>query len=173
MSPKRTSRKPMREISAAAAILILSAWMTSAVLEKATSAPEQNQSTRVVAVTDGDTLKVLSSHNIQTTIRLEGIDAPEKGQAYGQRAKQTLAALCFGKEVQVLPKTKDRYGRTVARIICQGKDMSTEMIRAGLAWHYTKYSKDPTLADEEKRAKNRRVGLWSSSNPIPPWEQRK
>jgi len=72
-------------------------------------------------------------------IRLEGIDCPERGQAFSARAKQFTSGLVFGKTVTVKVKESDRYGRLVARVIAEGKDVSHELVKAGLAWHFKKY----------------------------------
>jgi hypothetical protein len=66
----------------------------------------------------------------------------------------------------------DRYGRTVARMYIDGKDVSLELGRAGLAWHFTRYSSDPVLADAEREARAAKRGLWVQPNPVPPWEYR-
>jgi micrococcal nuclease len=90
---------------------------------------------RVVGVTDGDTLTVLTAGKKQVKIRLHGIDAPETGQDYGQRAKQAASELAFGKEVTIRPVDTDRYERTVAEVILpDGKSLNREMVAQGAAW---------------------------------------
>src|SRR5687768_4889093 len=108
----------------------------------------------------------------ETRIRVEGVDAPEDGQDFSQRAKQFTSAAVFGKTVDVRVKETDRYGRLVARVIADGQDVSVALIDAGLAWHYVEYSKDPVLQRAELSARSRLVGLWTISNPTPPWEYR-
>lgn len=96
----------------------------------------------MVGISDGDTLKARCGepgHYQQVTIRLAEIDAPEKGQAFGQRSKQTLSDLCFSRWAAIAPRARDRYGRTVARVQYQGLDSSAEQVRAGMAWAFTKY----------------------------------
>jgi endonuclease YncB( thermonuclease family) len=94
----------------------------------------------VVGVTDGDTIKVMGSHNKQVKIRLYGIDTPEKGQAFGKKTKQFTSDMVFGKIVEVDTVTVDRYGRTIALVYdTDGKSLNEELIRAGLAWVYTRY----------------------------------
>jgi endonuclease YncB( thermonuclease family) len=95
----------------------------------------------VFGVTDGDTIKVRCGDGAQTTIRLAGIDAPEKRMAFGQRSKQALSDLCYLQAATVTPKSKDRYGRTVADVECRGKDAGTEQVRTGMAWVYDRYAK--------------------------------
>ncbi|WP_299988288.1 thermonuclease family protein [uncultured Pontibacter sp.] len=128
---------------------------------------------RVVGVKDGDTFELL--RNGQTiTVRLLGVDTPEKNQAYGQRAKQFASDLAFGKNVRLIEHNKDRYGRTVGTIILpDGRNLNEELVREGFAWHYTAYSKDKTLANLEADARRFKRGLWQDPNPVAPWDFRK
>ena len=101
------------------------------------------------------------------------IDAPEKAQAFGSRSKQHLADLCFAKPATVKTRTTDRYGRTVARVICNGTDASAEQVRSGMAWAFTKYLTDPSIKALEDHAHEARLGLWHDTNPVRPWEWRR
>jgi hypothetical protein len=75
-----------------------------------------NISGPVVSVLDGDTIEVL--HNTRPErVRLSGIDCPEKGQAYSNRAKQAASALVFGKDIILQTHGQDKYGRTLADVI--------------------------------------------------------
>ena len=123
---------------------------------------------RVVGVTAGATISVMRDGR-SVRVRLEGIDCPERGQDFGQRAKQFTSEIAFGKDAAIEVRDVDRYGRLVARVKVDGEDVSLALVRAGLAWHYTKYSRDPKLAEAEMAAKSAKLGLWSSSAPIPPW----
>lgn len=105
-------------------------------------------------------------------IRLAEIDAPEKRQPFGERSKQALAAMCFQKPATVKPQTRDRYGRTVARVICDGTDANVEMVRAGMAWAFTKYLTDPQIKAIETEARSERRGLWADRVPVAPWAWR-
>lgn len=126
---------------------------------------------QVVRVIDGDTIEVL--HNGQAErIRLNGIDCPEKGQAFGKNAKQFTSNLAFGKEVTVRPHTYDRHGRTVADVLVANRNLSRELLTAGLAWWYHQYSKDEELGKLEAEARTGKRGLWRDPNPTPPWEAR-
>ena len=127
---------------------------------------------RVVKVADGDTITILDAANAQHKIRFHGIDAPEKSQAFGQKSKQHLSSLVFGKDVRVKYKSRDKYGRVLGTVYVDGKDVNLEMIRAGLAWHYKRYDKNPAYAAAENEARAARRGLWSEANPIPPEEFR-
>ena len=129
---------------------------------------------RVVGVSDGDTITVLDDLDKgQFRVRLSGIDAPEKGQAFGQKAKQYLSGLIFGKSVSVRFTSIDRYGRIVGRIYLDRADIGLAMLSAGFAWHYVHFDKSPEYAAAEKQARAGRLGLWSdTAPPVPPWEFR-
>lgn len=133
----------------------------------------------VVGVSDGDTLTARcptqdKAHPYQQVkVRLAAIDAPEKAQPFGQRSRQHLADLCFKTEATITPKTKDRYGRTVADVECRSQDAGTAQVQAGMAWYYVKYGKrHEALADLEREARETRRGLWSVE-AMPPWQWRK
>lgn len=126
---------------------------------------------RVVSIADGDTLTVLVERQ-QVKVRLVEIDAPEKGQAFGNRSKQSLSDMCFVKEAQVQDKGKDRYGRTLGRVFCVGMDANAEQIKRGLAWVYDKYVTDHSLYRLQDEARAEKRGLWTEANPMPPWEWR-
>jgi len=131
----------------------------------------QTFSGKCVGVTDGDTINVLKDGK-EIQIRLDGIDCPEKGQDFGSKAKRFTSNLVFGKNVEIYQKDIDKYGRTVARIIVNGKDVSLELVKAGLAWHYKEYSSDPELAKAENLARDNEDGLWGMTNPVAPWDFR-
>jgi endonuclease YncB( thermonuclease family) len=124
---------------------------------------------KVVGVADGDTLTLISPDHIQTRIRLFGIDAPEKSQAFGQRSKASLSDLVFGRDVDVIVQTLDRYGRTVGTVIHKGNDINLEQVRQGMAWVYRKYSRDSKYLEAESEARISRRGLWIDEDPMPPW----
>lgn len=132
----------------------------------------------MVGVTDGDTLVVLDRDKVQHKVRLAGIDAPERRQAFGARAQQALASAVFQRAVVLVWKKKDRSGRLVAKVILADRDVGLELVAAGLAWHYTAYEREQTESDRRRYAaaelEARRVnaGLWSDPQPIPPWEFR-
>jgi endonuclease YncB( thermonuclease family) len=127
----------------------------------------------VIGVADGDTLTVLTNEKQEVKIRLAEIDAPERHQPYGARAKQSLSDLCFGKQAEVLPRIKDQYRRTVAHIKCAGVDANTEQVKRGMAWVYRRYARDHNLYVMQHKAKAGKRGLWADSSPVPPWEFRK
>jgi endonuclease YncB( thermonuclease family) len=128
---------------------------------------------RVVGITDGDTITVLHDGRPQV-IRLHGIDAPETGQAFGTRATQCAATLAFGKTVVVSVRGLDRYGRTLGDVtLPDGRRLNQELVRAGCAWWFRRYSVDSRLANLEARARAGHRGLWADRDPLPPWEWRR
>jgi endonuclease YncB( thermonuclease family) len=132
----------------------------------------------VVGVTDGDTITVLDTSNTKHKIRLSGIDAPEKGQAFGQRSKQSLSNLVFSKSVTVQSSKRDRYGREIGKVLVNGLDVNLEQIRLGMAWHYKAYQREQSPQDRaeyseaEQRARQVHTGLWQDPAPVPPWDFR-
>lgn len=127
---------------------------------------------KVIGIADGDTLTVLKERK-EVKIRLGEIDAPERQQAFGQRAKESLQQLCAGKSATYETQDVDRYGRVVARVHCNGIDVNQAQVERGMAWVYTKYSKDAALFAMEVQARAEQRGLWADRNPVPPWEWRK
>jgi endonuclease YncB( thermonuclease family) len=134
---------------------------------------------KVVGVADGDTITVLDATNTQHKIRLQGIDAPEKAQAFGQKSKQSLHQLVHSKQVTVDFDKKDKYGRTVGKVVLNGTDICLEQIKLGMAWHYKQYASEQTAIDREIYAKAElaartdAIGLWKDKNSMPPWDFRK
>lgn len=136
------------------------------------ASPTDTFTGKVTAVTDGDSIKVLHEKT-EVTIRLEGIDCPELGQAFSQQAKKQTSKLSFGKMVTVQAKGKDRYGRTLADVILpDGRSLNQELVRSGYAWWYRKYSKDEGLGKLEVEAREQKRGLWSDAQPVAPWDWR-
>ena len=128
----------------------------------------------VVAVADGDTITVLDESKMQHKIRLMGIDAPEKKQAYGQSSKESLSGLVYMKEVDINWTKHDRYGRTVGQVSVDGTDMCLEQIKRGMAWHYKQYEHEQSESDRslyrqsESVARALKIGLWDDEAPIEP-----
>lgn len=122
---------------------------------------------------DGDTLTVLISQR-QVRVRLIEIDAPELGQPFGARSKQSLSELCFGKMAELAVRNRDRYGRTLAQVSCGGKDANAEQVRRGYAWTYTRYAAaNSPLHALEREARTARRGLWGDPEPVAPWDWRR
>jgi len=134
---------------------------------------------KVVKITDGDTLYVLDANYKQHKIRLGGIDAPERKQAYGLASRKHLASIVAGQQVTIEYQKRDRYGRIVGKVLVNSLDACLEQVKAGFAWHYKKYqheqsSEDQRLyAEAENKARDERLGLWRENNPSPPWEFRR
>jgi micrococcal nuclease len=131
---------------------------------------------KVVGVTDGDSIKFHSKTNNGIRvfeIRLAEIDAPEKHQAYGNKAKQALSDKIFGKEVSITVVSTDRYGRTVAQVYITDRWINLEMVAGGWAWQYLQYSKSKEIAQAEQQARVKKLGLWADRDPVPPWGWRK
>lgn len=126
---------------------------------------------KVTGVKDGDTIEVLIDGKSET-VRLLGIDCPERKQAFGTKAKKFTSDFCFGKIVTLEGDERDRYKRLLATVFVDGKNVNEELVKAGLAWRY-KYSDDQELARLESEARKQRVGLWADRYPIAPWEFRK
>jgi endonuclease YncB( thermonuclease family) len=125
---------------------------------------------KVIKIVDGDTYDVLTSDFKTIRIRMNGIDAPEKKQAFGTRSKDYLGSLCFGKTIKIVPISYDRNKRLIADSFTdRGLNLGREMLRAGYAWHYKKYSKDKKMAADEDHARKNRAGLWADNEPVAPW----
>ncbi|MEC5394674.1 thermonuclease family protein [Bergeyella sp. RCAD1439] len=133
----------------------------------------QHYQAKVIGVKDGDTVEILYN-GLARVVRLAHIDAPEKNQPYGKKAKQYLSSQCFGQVVEVVVSGRpDRYGRWIAEIFYRNQNLNKAMVRKGMAWHFKKYSSDSGYAELESAAKAKRVGLWRQENPVAPWDWRK
>ena len=117
----------------------------------------------IARIVDGDTLEVTG-----TKVRLFGIDAPEDGQMCrdiansdydcGAQASRQLETLIAGQAVSCLPRSTDRYGRTVAVCSVGGHDLGKEIVGSGWAVAFERYSRD--YVSDEARARERQLGLW-------------
>ncbi len=134
---------------------------------------------KVINVVDGDSITVLDSTNTQHRIRLQGIDAPERKQAFGDASRKHLASLVAGKEVTVKWAKRDRYRRIVGFVIVDGQDVNLAQVKAGMAWFYQYYQKELSAenrklyAQAEDQARSNKMGLWRDKHPMPPWEWRR
>jgi endonuclease YncB( thermonuclease family) len=130
----------------------------------------------VIGIPDGDSLtarcEIPSGHE-NVKVRLAEIDAPQRGQPFGTKSRQALAALCFNEWAVVAPLNRDRCGRTVALVECRGKDAGTAQVEAGLAWAFARYKPSPEIKELQDKAKAARRGLWADEQPVPPWEWRR
>ena len=128
---------------------------------------------KVVSVTDGDTIKVLTKNKTLYKIRLNGIDAPERSQAFGKKSKANLSQLVATRIVDVQYKKTDMYGRILGTVFVDNNDINLRQIEDGYAWVYRRYCKRADYYKAEESARNRKLGLWYDKYPIPPWEYRK
>jgi endonuclease YncB( thermonuclease family) len=151
-------------VGLAGAILLACAWPAHADEIAAT----------VVGISDGDTITVLTPAHKQVRVRLAEIDAPEAKQPWGQRAKQTLGGLVFGKQIKIVTRGTDRYGRTLGRLYVGSLYVNAEMVRAGAAWAYEGYLTDYTLVSLEAEARKNARGLWAmpAGEIVAPWDWR-
>lgn len=154
-------------------------WAVLLVLSIAFQAGAAELAGRVVHVADGDTITVLDPERVQHVVRLAGIDAPERGQAFGQVARRHLMDMLLGQSVEVEWHKRDRYGRLVGKVHWSGVDANLAQVEAGVAWHYTAYEAEQSEHDRvvyslaQRTAKEARRGLWRESDPVAPWEWRR
>ncbi len=129
---------------------------------------------KVVKISDGDTFVGLNRDNLQIKFRIWGIDAPEKKQAFGAKSKEYLSLLIFGKSIIVDVQGQDSWGRYLAYVYTpENKDVSYEMLRAGMAWHFVKYDDSESYRQAETEARNDKVGLWADPQRVAPWDFRR
>ncbi len=128
---------------------------------------------KIVSVADGDTVTLLTDDNERIRIRLLGIDAPERGQDFGTKARQYLNDLCYQKEVTVRFSEKDQYDRILGVVYVGDMNINEEMVRQGLAWYYSHFVTDHRLDSLEQLARKEKLNIWSMKNPLSPYEFRK
>ena len=130
---------------------------------------------RVVKVADGDTITIIDANNTQHRIRLSQIDAPEKGQPWGEKSRQYLAQRIAGEEVTVEWNERDRYQRIIGTVYLDSVDICQEQIELGNAWVYTQYATDKTLYLLQNQAERNKIGLWKlpASERVEPWVWRR
>ena len=167
-APKQTRQKRTRQSP------------TTGSRNTASSNPDMNKGEafegKAVHIADGDTFDLLTDDTVKIRIRMQGIDAPEKAQAFGQVAKDNLGRLLKDSRIKIVVANKDRYGRAVCEVYAlRGASqhwINRQMIADGLAWHYTQYSKSPELAAAEQQARAQKRGLWADPQAVAPWEYR-
>ncbi len=129
---------------------------------------------KVVGLSEGDTLSILIGESDIRTIRLYGVDCPDKGQDYSEEAKHFVSDLCLGKQVIIEVSGTDTNGRPLGIVTLEdGLILNQELLKQGLAWHYPRYGTDPVLVDLEAKARAVHMGLWGEAEPIAPWVFRK
>ncbi len=121
-------------------------------------------------ITDGNTFKLLTKDSLLVRVRVANIDCPERKQPFSKRAKQFVSDAIFDKPVIIHVLKKDRYGRYISNVVYNDSlNLSHELLKYGLAWHYVKYSKDTILQNFEDQARLKKEGLWKDENAIAPW----
>jgi micrococcal nuclease len=158
----------MHPIPSTAALVLITLFSGISVVPAGTSMT----SGRVVGVHDGDTLTLLTPRKKEVKVRLEGIDAPEIGQAFGNNSKRSLSDLVFGKTVKIVVSTTDDYGRKIANVYVDDLWVNLALVEKGMAWQYAHYSHDQKLNQAEIHARAEHIGLWQGKSPIPPWDYR-
>ncbi|HEY8357298.1 MAG TPA: thermonuclease family protein [Ramlibacter sp.] len=154
-------------------------WCLAFALFLPVGATAEDLTGSVVAVADGDTLTLLDPQRRQHKVRLAGVDAPEKAQDFGNRSRQSLSELAFGKVVTIEGSKTDRYGRLLGKVRVGRTDVNLEQIRRGMAWHYKAYAREQHVVDRvsyayaELQAQRQREGLWAAPQPTPPWDFRR
>ena len=172
MQVKRALRSIEQSLTWFACGMLLLAVVTSA------GAANLDCPCQVVKVTDGDTVHVLDRFRERHKIRLGGIDAPEKDQAFGRRSTQNLARYIEGKSVSVEYSKRDQYDRIIGKLLLDGRDINLLQVKEGFAWHYKRYQNEQSDLDRvlyssaETEARGKKIGLWSVP-AIPPWEYRR
>ena len=129
---------------------------------------------KVIEINDGDEITIFNM-NRPVRIRLVGIDAPEKDQAFGEIAKQHLADLVFDKFVFVEYTGIGLHTDLIGRVLLNGADINAQMIRDGVAWYAPQLShlsdaQQEIYSKSEEAARNEKRGLWQSDGAVAPWE---
>jgi micrococcal nuclease len=168
----RDSRCPRRQLVSLLGLIVVELWSGRAGPAIAASR-HYLIAGRVVAIADGDTLTVLDSAKQRHRIRLAEIDAPEKSQPFGTKARENLGSKVFGKAVRVEVVDIDAYHREVGRIYLGERLINREMVQDGFAWDYRAYDKAGEFGGVEADARRHRRGLWADPRPVPPWEWRR
>lgn len=133
----------------------------------------------VTYVYDGDTVKLHPKNTFakqnDIKLRITQMDAPERNQAYGLKARRALMQLCQGNNIVATADivAKDKYQRSLGRLQCNQVDVSLHMVERGLAWHDEKYASDWALEQAQTKAREQKLGLWADERPMPPWVWRK
>ncbi len=141
------------------------------ILSGSVEAKLETDSAQVLRVVDGDSINVRIDQT-KYRIRLAEIDAPEIAQPWGEESKTALKDKVEGKQLALEIIDIDRYCRLVARVFLDGRQINREMVVEGHAWVYVEYLRDNSLLEPEAAAREERVGLWASGDPIPPWKWR-
>jgi micrococcal nuclease len=154
-------------------LVVAIATLFASAASSAQSRPEllrllgQTISGTIVSVADGDTVRARLDSGSTIRVRLEGIDAPERGEPFNTQARNATRVMLFNKKVQLKATDVDRYDRLIARIALDGKDSSIELVKAGLACHFTRFVNDPLLAQAQLSARTAGRGFWAAAAAKP------
>lgn len=147
--------------------------LSSTACRQANTKEGQTVHGKVVRIADGDTFTMLLDNSTTLKVRLVSIDCPERYQPYSNVARQFLSDQIFNREVKVVVDSRDPFGRSLGWVYCDEKNINEALLKAGLAWHFRRYSRDKKLQALEDKARAEKVGLWKDKNPIPPWDWRR
>jgi endonuclease YncB( thermonuclease family) len=146
-------------------------WVVAAIVGAVAASATADVVGHVVAVHDGDTITVLvAGRGIR--VRLHAIDAPERGQPFSNASRHALEALVAGREVRIVERGHDGYGRLLGRVHAGALDVNAEQVRLGYAWVFRRFVNDPLLLAFEAEAKAAQRGLWRDPKAVPPWQWR-
>lgn len=154
-------------------------WLVLLAFAASAAQAAESLRVRVVSVTDGDTVTVITPAKKKMKVRLGGIDAPDKKQPFGKAAMVALSDLVKGRDVDLIGSRPDRREPFVAKVIHEGRDVNLELLRMGLAWWHVKYPEEQTAEDgevyaaAESDARDSGLRLWSDFGAVPPWEWKK
>ena len=154
--------------------LLLFLLISSSTLScEAFTSPKDTLQGKVISIADGDTFTMLLDDKTKVKVRLASIDCPERKQPYSAVATKFISDAIFSRQVSVVVDSKDRYGRSLGWVYYDDKNLNKELLKAGLAWHFRRYSRDQKLQALEDEARANKVGLWQDTNSIPPWDWRR
>lgn len=140
--------------------------------------PRTKQPVSLISVGDGDTIRVVTAGGQKVTVRLACVDAPETAQgASGAEARTMLRLLVDAGGLEILPQTTDRYGRTVAEVYANGRNVNLDLVRNGAAYVYPQYLSScdaNAYLEAEAQAQRWRQGVWRwGGNEVRPWDFRR
>jgi endonuclease YncB( thermonuclease family) len=126
-----------------------------------------DQGYRVVRILDGNTVRIAGEVK-EFTCRLHAVDVPEKNLVIGQASRESLSDLVHGQDVHVHVITTVERNVLGCRLFVDGKDISREQVRRGMAWKRREITIDAQLLHAENHAKARRLGLWAETDSAHP-----
>lgn len=158
--------------------VLLRSWQTHVGVFLLLAAGAVNAQWQIDKVLDGDSIVLRDRNGQRLSVRLAGIDAPERGQAFADRSRQNLRNLTTNCTPEWIFQKIDRYGRSIGLIFCDGRDLGQAQLETGLAWHFSRYAKEQPFEQRtaylnaQLRAQRAGIGLWRDAEPMPPWSFR-